>query len=150
MKVQKKKSAAKKVSKSSTKKPCGCPGNLVPGVHNAKVCTARKKKPAPKPKVYATVKEEWYRVDTEIPSVDRKTGLTSYTYTNSPPPMDEQAARRVMEGMKLIGVGGRLIHLDGTPDGKLVATWGNVERMAQAEKQERAAKEATAVPARQN
>lgn len=60
----------------------------------------------------------------------------TYTYTTGEVVPEEQARCR-MEGMKLMGMGGRLVLMDGSPDGKIQATWGNVDRMAAAEKAER-------------
>jgi len=90
-----------------------------------------------KPKVYATVKEEFYRVDTEVPMSNQRTGETTFTYTTGSEVTDEQTAHIRMEGLKMCGIGGRLVHLDGTPDGKIISVWGNVDRMAAAERRER-------------
>lgn len=100
---------------------------------------SKAKKPARKKEVILPVaaKEEWYRVDTEVPRIERP-GQSSYTYTEGSMFPSEEEARRTMEGMKLIGVGGRLVHLDGSPDGRVVASWGDVERMAEAERLEKA------------
>ena len=105
-----------------------------------------KGKKKPKPKVMAVRKEVYFRVDTEVPTVQK--GVTNYTYTTGAVVPEEQA-RNTMEGMKLMGMGGRLVHMDGTPDGKIHATWGNVDRMAAAERVEKAALESNQ-PTRQN
>jgi len=100
------------------------------------------KKPAQKKPVVLPIaaKEEWYRVDTEVRVTDTL-GAVGYIYTVGQEVSSEEQARNTMEGMKLIGVGGRLLHLDGTPAGKILATWGNVEQMAEAERLEKAALE---------
>ena len=64
-----------------------------------------------------------------------------YTYTafTQNLGMSETEAQEKADEMKAMGIGGRIIHLDGTPEGKVVSTWGSVERTAAAEKIENAA-----------
>lgn len=97
----------------------------------------------PKKKVLAiAAKPEFYRVELEVAS-KAGDGTTQYTYSavTQQLEMSEEEAQKQMEEMKAMGIGGRLIHLDGTPEGKIITTWGSVERTAEAEKVERAALE---------
>jgi hypothetical protein len=85
-------------------------------------------------------KPEFYRVDVEVPH-HKPDGTTEYTYTPQKSDVSEELAKEMGDGLKAMGIGGRIVHLDGTPDGKVIVIWGNVEREAEAEKIEKAALE---------
>jgi hypothetical protein len=87
--------------------------------------------------------EKLYKVQLEVASKSVQTGLTEYTYADheSRESVTDAVAQEMMDSMKLIGIGGRIIELDGTPEGKVCVTWGSVERTAEAEKVEKAALE---------
>jgi len=53
--------------------------------------------------------------------------------------LSELEALEKQDELKVLGIGGRVVHLDGTPDGKVIATWGSIERTAAAEKIEQGA-----------
>lgn len=75
---------------------------------------------------------------------NRKTdGTTEYTYAGHPSrtEVSEEVANELADGLKAMGMGGRIIHLDGTITGTVISTWGSVERTAEAEKTEKAALE---------
>lgn len=107
----------------------------------------KKKKKQKKGKVARLKKEKrepqipdtYYRVDMECSDVDKATGHKKYWFIEYYPgrdgTMDEQMARSIAESLKKIGQGGRLIELDGTPEGKVLETWGGVGRLEQAEKE---------------
>lgn len=96
----------------------------------------------PKKKVMAVAAPlEFYRVDVEVAS-RVSGGVTQYTYTpceKSQQGLSEEEAHLMADEMKAIGIGGRIVHLDGTPEGKVTLTWGSVERTAAAEQIEKAA-----------
>jgi hypothetical protein len=83
---------------------------------------------------------EFYKVELEVAS---KAGDGTMQYTFAPygdnVGLSETEAQEKADEMKLIGVGGRIVHLDGTPEGKVTQTWGSVERAAAAEKIEKEA-----------
>src|SRR6266704_3704066 len=94
-----------------------------------------------KKKVFAVAaKPEFYKVQLEV-AHQKGDGTTEYTYVDHPSRVDvaEEIARQMVEDLKMIGCGGRLILLDGTPEVQIVLTWGSVERTAAAEKIETAA-----------
>lgn len=82
-------------------------------------------------KKVAVPQTEFYRADMEVPQVNLKTGVTEYAYTDGPA-QEEVKARDSMEQLKAMGVGGRLIKLDGSPDGEVVERWGGVGRVLEA------------------
>lgn len=99
----------------------------------------KSKKKAPKKKVMAiAAKPEFYNVQIEVPS-KTKDGMTEYTYSNVLEGVESLQATEKQEELKAMGCGGRVIHLDGTPEGAIISTWGSVERVAAAEKIEEAA-----------
>lgn len=90
--------------------------------------------------------EKLYKVQMEVSSKNLQTGLTQYAYTDhqvpqSKGPVNDIRAQEIMEEMKAIGVGGRIILLDGSPEGIEQVKWGGVERTAEAEKVEKEALE---------
>ena len=105
---------------------------------NRKVQRARHPKKPKGPNAIAAP-EKYYKVQLEVSSKNLATGLTEYTYTDqSKHPVSDTVAQQQMDEMKSIGVGGRIVLLDGTPDGAVQVTWGSVDRTASAEKVERA------------
>lgn len=103
---------------------------------------ASKKKKAPKPEAKPP---EMYRVDLELTLYDkghRFKGCQYVEYT-SRKGAEEDFARSLMAHLKRNFCGGRLVLLDGTPDGHIVETWGGIGRVLEAEETERAALEAT-------
>ena len=110
----------------------------VPVTKRSKVRQRRKK-----PVVAYIPPQDKFRVDLEAPKVNQTTGLTNYTYVASGYAFEEAQVRRVVEELKQMGIGGRLVQLDGTPDGTVVERWGSVARVGEAEKIERAALEKT-------
>jgi hypothetical protein len=83
---------------------------------------------------------EFYRVELEVAS---KAGDGTMQYTYAPygqsSGVSETEAQTAADEMKSLGIGGRIVHLDGTPEGKVLQTWGSVERAAAAEKIEKGA-----------
>jgi hypothetical protein len=81
---------------------------------------AAPKKSAPKKKPVAKAAiEECFRVDIECPDHTYRPHVSFAC-------VDETTAREGVAGMQLIGIGGRLIKLDGTPDGALIEKWGGI------------------------
>lgn len=54
--------------------------------------------------------------------------------------VDEETAKTGAESLKMVGVGGRLIKLDGTPDGEIVEKWSGAEEIDRAKESEVAEK----------
>lgn len=106
------------------------------------------KKVYPKPKkkkvLAVLAKPEFYKVELEV-AHQKADGTMEYTYSelssSSRLGISDTAAQELADGLKAIGCGGRIIHLDGTPDGTVTSTWGSVARTAAAEKVEQAALE---------
>jgi hypothetical protein len=101
------------------------------------------KKSSKKPKVKAKKKilavaapEQSFTVEVEVAQKDNAGAITGYTYTQLTKVITETEARAQMQDLKLTGVGGRLIHLDGTPQGNVVERWGSAGRLVDAEKTE--------------
>lgn len=88
---------------------------------------AVKKKEPPK-------KVLFFRVDLEIPLLNSNKELEGYTWAEYTPRRgtEEQMARALAENLKRMGAGGRLVELDGTPDGKVIETWASVGRVGAA------------------
>jgi len=86
-----------------------------------------------KPKHKKREELEYYRVDQEYRVGNR------YLYRNftSELGMPEENARRISLLLQRIGLGGRLVHLDGSPHGNVVDCWGGVDRVAEAKRRER-------------
>ncbi len=82
-----------------------------------------------------------YRVDMECSSFDLTEHEMTYGFAPYYPgrsgTVDEAMARSVMDSLKRIGQGGRLVEVDGTSDGKVLETWGGVGRVSQAEEEEK-------------
>lgn len=108
-----------------------------------KVLVGRSVKPKKKKVTAVLAKPEFYRVELEVMSraADNTVQYTYAPFVKGHEQVEEAAANLIMEEMKAMGIGGRIIHLDGTPDGKITTTWGSVERTAAAEKVEQAALE---------
>lgn len=102
----------------------------------------QKSKGKPKKVTAILAKQEWYKVELEVAS-KAGDGTMQYTFADHTSGVTEEQARESADGLKAIGCGGRIIHLDGTPDGKVILTWGSVDRTAAAEKVERASLEKT-------
>jgi hypothetical protein len=83
---------------------------------------------------------EFYRVEMEVVSRAADNSI-QYTYSaiTQELGMSETEAQEKADEMKAMGIGGRIVHLDGTPDGHATVTWGGVERTAAAEKIEQGA-----------
>ncbi len=71
---------------------------------------------------------EMYRVDME------KLEGAAYRFIPHPEAMsiDEESARALTDKLKIMGIGGRLVHLDGTPDGVVVESWAGIGRVCDA------------------
>lgn len=70
-----------------------------------------------------------YRVDLEEPQVSVKSGrVWKYIYKLSLQG-DEKTTEKQVQLLKSIGMGGRLVELDGSPDGKIVETWASQARL---------------------
>lgn len=81
-----------------------------------------------------------FRVDMESPILNPQNGTTSYTYSASSYG-EETLCRNSMAELKQMGIGGRLVKMDGSPDGQVVEKWGGVGRVLEAEVVEKAALE---------
>jgi len=104
---------------------------------------AKKVQPKKKKKVLAVLaKPEFYKVELEV-AHQKADGTTEYTYAehSTRTGVSDTVAQELADGLKAIGCGGRIIHLDGTPDGAVTETWGSVARTAAAEKVEQASLE---------
>jgi hypothetical protein len=93
-----------------------------------------KKKVIKKVKKTKPTSEIWFRVDLEIPLLNSKKELEGYTWAEYTPRRgtDEQMAKALAENLKRMGTGGRLVELDGTPEGKIVESWAGVGRVGAA------------------
>jgi hypothetical protein len=80
-----------------------------------------------------TAERKFFRVDIEFPFNE------SFKYVCLFEMLDEEAMKKNIQKLKVAGMGGRIALLDGTPDGKVQETWGSVERVAAAEKEEKQA-----------
>lgn len=88
-----------------------------------------KKKPEPKP----VQRWEMYRVNMEVQKTENGQ-LVGYAFDPHPRggPTDEETARELAAELKIMGKGGQLIHLDGSPDGLVVESWAGVGRVVEA------------------
>ena len=75
---------------------------------------------------------DYFRVDQEY----RDGGRYLYRKFTSEAGVREDVAKRIATALQRIGIGGRLVMLDGTPDGKEVDRWGGVDRVAEAKRKE--------------
>jgi len=103
----------------------------------SKKTVAKKGKPKKKEKVVLAVmaEERPFRLDMEVATHNQTDGTTSYSLV---PRMwgGEDKLKEAAEGFKKIGVGGRLVHQDGTPDGTIIEEWFGVDRLAEAKAKE--------------
>jgi hypothetical protein len=92
----------------------------------------------PKPILAVMAPERIFRLDMEIAIHDMGTGATTYSWAErtARKGVGEGMALALAEDLKRCGVGGRLVHLDGTPEGVLIEEWFGVERMESARKTE--------------
>jgi len=91
---------------------------------------AKKSPKKPESKVIAVMSQDQYRVDMETPVTGQKEG---FAYAIKIAATDAQDAHGIMAELKNIGVGGRLVKLDGTPEGVVVERWGSIGRVLNAE-----------------
>jgi hypothetical protein len=81
-------------------------------------------------KLFAKLEEKVYRVDVEFPIDNESDG---YKYLSFHEGL-ETDMRKLVQKMRGVGMGGRLVLLDGTPDGNVEETWGSPARLAAARK----------------
>ena len=74
---------------------------------------------------------KYYRIDVEFPSEHGFSYQVLFALTK------EENMKKQVAKLKEAGMGGRLVFLDGTPDGQVVEQWGSVERVAEAERLEK-------------
>lgn len=90
---------------------------------------AAPKKSAPKKKAAVAPPEDFYRIDIEQAGPNNTHVLRTHVSFTC---VDETTAREGMAACQMIGVGGRMVKLDGTPDGQLVEKWGSIGDVEQA------------------
>lgn len=89
---------------------------------------AKAKKPTPPPVNVGP----FFTVEIEAVSNGVKVLRPHVAYADT----DEQTAREGVESLKMIGVGGRLIKLNGTPEGELIEKWAGAAEIDQAKESE--------------
>lgn len=99
-------------------------------VKSARAKLMAKKKIIKKKLITKEPVQEYYKVDVEVKHTDGDGKVLQYYYKEMSSRGGEEgsAADLIVTDLKRLGQGGRLILLDGTPEGKIIETWPSVTR----------------------
>lgn len=91
-----------------------------------------------RPKNIRAETDELYRLDMEISLKGSGIGapITGWSWAEGRYIGDETMCRALMDNWKIAGLGGRLVRLDGTPDGEIIEQWSSIGRLEWAKAQE--------------
>ncbi len=81
---------------------------------------------------------EFYRVDMATTTRDVNNKVTGHLYSpySEIRGVEKTGADELAAKLKALGLAGRIVHLDGTPEGTVLESFGDVDEMAQMEQTE--------------